>query len=356
MMTQQYRKKKTDDGRTVTYPLGTSKRAADGLARALQVMYPEENIKVIRLGKGKDMFAPFFAYVGERMARAFPLDKPEPGEIVQERNVQVREVPKESTWFSTLPRSTFQALAEQITDGSTVYSVINGASQDGKTLVKGDVTVFGATRDGSVSYVIEWPHMSDNPEPSVGIYSSSMEKSVTDPVEATALRTKVLSSVDNIRSMHRFSADLRDNDARRILDMLNAIQSPTEIVGVRYANDQLTVYPINHGNEMVSVNAESRNRHNGEARTFMHASSLKAMLDMFVNSGTPDMIMGIGTGDPIFGQLKLYPEDPHSYFGTDEATKKKPYREVGQMSIVAAPADGSETRAMDLVNYYVRSD
>lgn len=354
-MAQQFRKKKTDDGRVVTYPVGTSKQSADGLARTLHNLYPDETIKVVRIGKGKDMFAPFFAYVGKRMPDAFPLEKPAEMEIRQEKHVYVSETPKNSNWFSRLPKSTFKALADFIAHGSTIYSVINGSSVDGKRIVKGDVTVFGSTQDGSLSYVVEWPHMSDVPEPSVGVYNDQMEKDITDPVEATALRAKVLSSVDGIRNMHRFSADLRDNEARRIVEMLDRIPSGNEIIGIRYANDQITVYPIDHGNDVVTVNAQARNHNHGEARTFMKASTLKGMLNMLIDSGSPNMIIGIGTGDPVYGEIKLYPDDPYSYFGPDAPDKRKAYKEIGQLSIVAAPADSSETRAIDLINY-MRAD
>jgi len=350
-MVQQFRTKKTEDGKTVAYPVAGSKKTADGTARLLQKLYPEETIKVLRVGKGKDMFAPFIAYVGKRMGMAFPTEKinPEPVEVVQERHVQVRELPKESKWFSKLPSVTYKALANSITNGGTIYSVINGASMaDNNRLVKGDATIFGSNDDGSVNYVMEWNHISDNPQSIVGVYNGGMEKEVSESVEATALRTKVRSKVESIKSLHKFSLDLRDTEASKVLEMLNKLSYPNEIVGVDYANDQITVYPINHGNEMVIASVDSRGHNHREQRTFIKASSLRDMLNMYVDSGTPNMTLGISTGEPIYGELKLYPDDPHSYYGTGEPkpSGKKAYREIGTMSILVSTADGSDTRAL----------
>jgi hypothetical protein len=352
-MAQQFRTKKTDDGKTVAYPVAGSKKSADGVARTLSKLYPNETIKVLRIGKGKDMFAPFIAYVGKRMGIAFPTERinPEPTEVVQERHIHVKEIPKESKWFSKLPSVTYKALANSITEGGGIYSVINGASMTDKNkLIRGDATIFGSNGDGSVSYVIEWNHISDNPQSIVGVYNDGFEREISEPVEATALRAKIHSKVDSVKSQHKFTVGLQDGEASRVLDMLNKLHYPDEIVGVYCSNDQITVYPINHGNETVIAKVDSRGRNQREQRTFVKASSLRDMLNMYVNSGTPNMILGIREGEPIYGEMVLYPDDPHSYYG--KANSKEPptraYREQGKMSILVSPADGSETRALTM--------
>lgn len=326
------RSKKTEDGKVVRYPVaGYSKKEAQDIANKIREIYPGESVRVMSLGKGKDMFAPFIAYIGERMKRALPLD------ATEVYSTEVAERPSEPVkygWFSALPPTTFKILSKQITEGNPVFAVMNGASKDGERLVKGDITLFGSSKDGSLSYVIEWPHQSELEDAAVGMYSGSTEGILPDRAQATAIRSQVFNRLEQIRSIHKYNVFMRPEESYRLQDFLHRLPD-NDIVGVLVSGNRMTLYPVTHGTETISVPVEERKRL-GEVRTFIKASSLSGFFQMLGSATDTGIMMGIGESEPIYGQATINP--------SEDGTRG---RNMGNLQVIASPFEGSMVQSLD---------
>ena len=326
------RSKRTEDGKMIRYPItGYSKKEAQDIANRIRETYPGESVRVMSLGKGKDMFAPFIAYIGERMKRALPLD---PDDVYISEIAERPAEPMKYSWFSLLPPLTFRILSKQITDGNPVFAVMNGASKDGERVVKGDVTLFGSSRDGSLSYVIEWPHQSELDDAAVGMYSGSTEGILPDRAQATAIRSQVFNRLDQIRSIHKYNLFMRPEESYRLQDFLHRLPD-NDLVGVLVSGNRLTLYPVTHGTETISVPVEERGRL-GEVRTFVKASSLAGFFQMLGSATDTGIMMGIGESEPLYGQATLNPSE-------DGANG----RNMGNLQVIASPFEGSMVESLD---------
>lgn len=326
------RSKKTEDGKVVRYPImGYSKKEAQDIANRIREAYPGESVRVMSLGKGKDMFAPFIAYIGERMKRTLPLD---PGDVYRSEVAERPSEPVKYSWFSPLPPLTFRILAKQITDGNPVFAVMNGASQDGERVVKGDVTIFGSSSDGSLSYVIEWPHQSELEDAAVGMYSGSTEGILPDRAQATAIRSQVFNRLEQIRSIHKYNVFMRPEESYRLQDFLHRLPD-NDLVGVLVSGNRLTLYPVTHGTETISVPVEERGKL-GEVRTFVKASSLAGFFQMLGSATDTGIMMGVGESEPLYGQATLNPSE-------DGASA----RNMGNLQVIASPFEGSMVESLD---------
>lgn len=341
MVSNEIRTKKTKDGRLVRYPLrapGFSKQEAQEIAESLHRAYPEEAVFVKQIGgKRSDLFAPFISYVGERISARIPAGA---GEAARERRVDTAE---DKGWFDQLPSITYKVLADQITGGGVIYAAMNGESEDydrnGEPMkIGGDAVLVGVSPSG-LAYTIEWPHANMGPEPLVGEYRDGRERVLYSQPEMIALRTKVRNTLERVKENQNFLADLRDNEAEKILSGLEKMPaSPNELMGIRYADGVLTIYPVTTAGDLISVHLDERDRKKAihEVNTFATLGALEGFMRMFTNSGATQMIVGIGANTPIYGNLRLKPDEPSDNDGT--APQKR--RELGQLSMVVPLPDG----------------
>ncbi len=301
-MTTQFRSRKKKDGSTVSYPIrpGTTHRVAEIQKIRLERAYPDDVIRVLKVGNKKDnLYAPFISYLSETVRKALPLRQDE-------------------GLFNSLPPVTFRVMSGLGKPSGPVYAVFYG--EDG-----GGAAVFGKSENGEMAWLVDWHGVYPDGSPDTVL----MEKNgkITElrrPKDILESRRKAVDEVKSITLAAGTAANLSDTDGEKMYQMLLPLTDDIPVM-ISYEKDRIEAYPLEGTSDFFTTYVSENAGGDGGFNGYYSAGALKGILRGFLNSQSPVMRMGFGTASKEMPGIPLYAEflmhDMKSGYFTDAGSR-----------------------------------
>ncbi len=284
-MTTQFRSRKNRDGSTVSYPIrsGMPHRVAEMQKIRLERAYPDDVIRVLRVGNKKDnLYAPFISYLSETVRKALPLRQDE-------------------GLFNSLPPVTFRVMSGLGKPSGPVYAVFYG--EDG-----GGAAVFGKSENGEMAWLADWHGVYPEGSPdTVMMKKGGKITELRKPKDIVESRRKAVDEAKSITLAPGTAASLSDTDGEKMYQMLHPVRDDIPVM-VSYAKDRIEAYPLEGTSDFFSTYVSEEAGGDGGFNGYYSAGALKGILRGFLNSRSPVMRIGFGTASGEMPGIPLYAE------------------------------------------------